>query len=147
MTCNFLDLGGASDWLKQISLGARPIRSTTQSLEVTAIWSALVPQYSPFFSPSPSPLKYMNSCLHGKRLKRRNKKGILDNLGDWGLAFVRYLRVLWSLGEHVIYERSVIFSSLCVISDATLSFQNPQAIQQYNTQSPDFSRDEGAYSL
>ena len=95
MTCNFLDLGSASNWLKQISLGARPIRSTTQSLEGTAIWRALVPQYSPFFCPSPSPLKYMNSCLDGKgkRLKRRNEKGILDNLGDWGLAFDRYLRL------------------------------------------------------
>ena len=88
MTCNFLDLGGASDWLKQISLGARPIRSTTQSLEVTAIWRALVPQYSPFFSLSL--LKYMNQLLvwQGKTSKT-NEKGILDNLGDWGLAFVR----------------------------------------------------------
>ena len=30
MTSYYLDLGIASDWLKQISLAARPIRSTTQ---------------------------------------------------------------------------------------------------------------------
>ena len=30
MTCHYLDVGRASDWLKQISLAARPIRSTTQ---------------------------------------------------------------------------------------------------------------------
>ena len=30
MTCRFRDLSSASDWLKQISLAARPIRSTTQ---------------------------------------------------------------------------------------------------------------------
>ena len=29
MTCRYLDQGTASDWLKQISLAARPIRSTT----------------------------------------------------------------------------------------------------------------------
>ena len=29
MTCHYLDLGRASDWLKQIFLAARPIRSTT----------------------------------------------------------------------------------------------------------------------
>ena len=28
-TCHYLDLSSASDWLKQISLAARPIRSTT----------------------------------------------------------------------------------------------------------------------
>ena len=145
MTCNFLDLGSASDWLKQISLGARPIRSTTQSLEVTAIWRALVPHILPLFLPLPPQVH--EQLLAWKRLKRRNEKGILDNLGDWGLAFVRHLRVLWSLGEHVTYERSVIFSSVYVISDATLLFQNPQTIQQYNTQSPNFSGDEGAYSL
>ena len=48
-TCHFRDLGSASDWLKQISLAAQPIRITTQ------IWvvkrhqygiSALVPQMS-----------------------------------------------------------------------------------------------------
>ena len=93
-----LDLGRASDWLKEISLGARPIRSTTQSLEVTAIWRGLVPQYSPFFSPSsppPLPLKYVNQLFawQGKTSKT-NEKGILDNLEDWGLAFDRYLRVL-----------------------------------------------------
>ena len=30
MTRHYLDLGSASDWLKQISRAARPIRSTTQ---------------------------------------------------------------------------------------------------------------------
>ena len=29
MTCYYPDLGGASDWLKQISIAAQPIRSTT----------------------------------------------------------------------------------------------------------------------
>ena len=70
-----LDLGRASDWLKQIFLGARPIRSTTQSLEVTAIWRVLLPQYSPFFSPSP--LKYMNQLLAWKgKTSKTNEKGI-----------------------------------------------------------------------
>ena len=31
MACHYLDLGRASDWLKQIFLAARPIRSTTQT--------------------------------------------------------------------------------------------------------------------
>ena len=30
MTCYYLDVGIASDWLKQTSLAARPVRSTTQ---------------------------------------------------------------------------------------------------------------------
>ena len=46
MTCHYPGLGSAADWLKQISLAARPIRNTTQ------IWvvidhqrsSAVVPQ-------------------------------------------------------------------------------------------------------
>ena len=35
MTWHYRDLGGASDWLKQISLAARPIRSTTKIWVVT----------------------------------------------------------------------------------------------------------------
>ena len=35
MTCYFLDLGSASDWLEKISLVARPIRYTTQIWVVT----------------------------------------------------------------------------------------------------------------
>ena len=35
MTCRYVDQGTASDWLKRISLGARPIRSTTQIWVVT----------------------------------------------------------------------------------------------------------------
>ena len=35
MTCHYSDLGSTSDWLKQISLAERPIRSTTQILVVT----------------------------------------------------------------------------------------------------------------
>ena len=35
MTRHYSDLGSASDWLKQISLAERPIRSTTQILVVT----------------------------------------------------------------------------------------------------------------
>ena len=35
MTRRYLDLGSASDWLKQISYAARPIRSTTQIWVVT----------------------------------------------------------------------------------------------------------------
>ena len=35
MTCHNLDLDSASDWLKQISFAARPIRSTTQIWVVT----------------------------------------------------------------------------------------------------------------
>ena len=49
MTCNYPDLGSTSDWLKQISLVARPIGSTTQIWIVTRHQyeiSALVPQTS-----------------------------------------------------------------------------------------------------
>ena len=35
MTCHYQDLRSASDWLKQISQVARPIRSTTQIWLVT----------------------------------------------------------------------------------------------------------------
>ena len=35
MTCYFSGLGCAFDWLKQVSLAARPIRSTTQTWVVT----------------------------------------------------------------------------------------------------------------
>ena len=35
MTRHYSDLGSAFDWLKQISLPERPIRSTTQILVVT----------------------------------------------------------------------------------------------------------------
>ena len=35
MTCHYLGLGSASDWLKQISRAARPIRITTQIWVVT----------------------------------------------------------------------------------------------------------------
>ena len=35
MTCHYSDLGSASDWLKQISLAARPIRITTPILVVS----------------------------------------------------------------------------------------------------------------
>ena len=35
MTRHYADLGSAFDWLKQISLPERPIRSTTQILVVT----------------------------------------------------------------------------------------------------------------
>ena len=39
MTRHYPDLGGASDWLNQISHAARPIRSTTQ------IWVVMRHQY------------------------------------------------------------------------------------------------------
>ena len=49
MTCHFPALGSATDWLKQISIAAQPIRSTTQLWVVTrheyGIY-ALVPQSS-----------------------------------------------------------------------------------------------------
>ena len=35
MTRHYSDLGSAFDWLKQISLAERPIRSTTQIVAVT----------------------------------------------------------------------------------------------------------------
>ena len=35
MMCHYPDLGSASDWLKQVSLAARPIRITTQIQVVT----------------------------------------------------------------------------------------------------------------
>ena len=116
MTCNFLDLGGASDWLKQISLWARPIRSTTQSLEVTGIWRALVPQYTPFFSPSPSPLKYMNQ-LHawlGKTSKKKKRKRNSRQPGRLGASFRSVLkstmitwgtRDLWKVGNFLFTLR------------------------------------------
>ena len=49
MTCHYPDLGGASDWLKQISHATRPIRSTTEIWVVTPHQfgiSALVSQTS-----------------------------------------------------------------------------------------------------
>ena len=49
MTRHYPDLGSASDWFNQISLAARPIRSTTQILVVTRHQygiSALVSQTS-----------------------------------------------------------------------------------------------------
>ena len=49
MTCHYPDLGRASDWLKQISHTAQPIRSTTQIWVVTQHQygiSALVSQTS-----------------------------------------------------------------------------------------------------
>ena len=42
MTCYYLDVGIASDWLKQTSLAARPVRSTTQ------IWVVKRHQYGIF---------------------------------------------------------------------------------------------------
>ena len=39
MTCDYPDLGSASDWLKQVSRAALPIRSTTQ------IWIVARHQY------------------------------------------------------------------------------------------------------
>ena len=49
MTCHYSDLGSASDWLKQITVAARPIRSATQTRVVSRHQygiSALVPQTS-----------------------------------------------------------------------------------------------------
>ena len=49
MTCSYPDLGGASDWLKQIFHSVRPIRSTTKIWMVTSLQygiSALVSQTS-----------------------------------------------------------------------------------------------------
>ena len=114
MTCNFLDLGSASDWLKQISLGSRPIRSTTQSLEGTAIWRALVPQYTPFFSPSP--LKYMNQLLawQGKTFKKKKGKRNSRQPRRLGASFRSVLkstmitwgtRDLWKVGNFVFTLR------------------------------------------
>ena len=104
MTCNFLDLGSASDWLKQISLGARPFRSTTQSLEVAAIWRALVPQYvySPFFSPSL--LKYMNQLLawQGTTSKKKKRKRNCRQPGRLGASFRSVLKstmITWGTRE------------------------------------------------
>ena len=55
MTCHFPALGSATDWLKQISIAAQPIRSTTQLWVVTrheyGIY-ALVPQSSFFVQTS-----------------------------------------------------------------------------------------------
>ena len=55
MTYHFPALGSASDWLKQISLAAQPIRSTTQLWVVTrhqyGVY-ALVPQSSFFVQTS-----------------------------------------------------------------------------------------------
>ena len=51
MTCHYPDLDGASDWLKQISLTARSIRSTTQIWVVTCHQygiSELVPPHTSF---------------------------------------------------------------------------------------------------
>ena len=42
MMCHCPDLGSASDWLKQVSLAARPIRITTQ------IWVVTHHQYGRF---------------------------------------------------------------------------------------------------
>ena len=114
MTCNFLGLGSVSDWLKQISSGARPIRSTTQSLEVTAIWRALVPQYTPFFSPSP--LKYMNQLLawQGKTFKKKERKRSSRQPGRLGASFRSVLkstmitwetRDLWKVGNFLFTLR------------------------------------------
>ena len=38
MTCHYPDLGGASDWLNQISHMTRPIKSTTQ-IWVSSVWN------------------------------------------------------------------------------------------------------------
>ena len=114
MTCNFLGLGSVSDWLKQISSGARPIRSNTQSLEVTAIWRALVPQYTPFFSPSP--LKYMNQLLawQGKTFKKKERKRSSRQPGRLGASFRSVLkstmitwetRDLWKVGNFLFTLR------------------------------------------
>ena len=114
MTCNFLDLGSASDWLKQIFLGARPIRSTTQSLEVTAIWRALVPQYTPFFFPFP--LKYMNQLLAWQRktFKKKKRKRNSRQPGRLGASFRSVLkramitwgtRDLWKVGNFLFTLR------------------------------------------
>ena len=55
MTCHFPALGSATDWLKQISIAAQPIRSTTQLWVATrheyGIY-ALVPQSSFFVQTS-----------------------------------------------------------------------------------------------
>ena len=55
MTCHFPALGSATDWLKQISIAAQPIRSATQLWVVTrreyGIY-ALVPQSSFFVQTS-----------------------------------------------------------------------------------------------
>ena len=46
MMCHNPDLGSASDWLKQVSLTARPIRITTQIQVVTYGRFVLVPDTS-----------------------------------------------------------------------------------------------------
>ena len=74
MKCNFLDLGSASDWLKQISVVARPIGSATLASDSnmdgarSSVLSLLLP--------SPPPLKYMNQLLawQGKTSKKKNTK-------------------------------------------------------------------------
>ena len=78
MTHPYKDLGSASDWLKQISLAARPIRSTTQIWVVTHHQypiSALVPQTLPRGKTSRVVAKY------GLFLQARDKLGCqhLDN--------------------------------------------------------------------
>ena len=78
MTHPYKDLGSASDWLKQISLAARPIRRTTQIWVVTHHQypiSALVPKTLPRGKTSRVVAKY------GLFLQARDKLGCqhLDN--------------------------------------------------------------------
>ena len=73
MTSNYLDLGRASDWLKQIShAAARPIRSTTQNWIVTRHQygiSALVSQTSFGGETSDGVVKCGLLFFHTRKLK------------------------------------------------------------------------------
>ena len=78
MTHPHKDLGSASDWLKQISLAARPIRSTTQIWVLTHHQyriSALVPQTLPRGKTSSVVAKYRLFLQAGDKLGCRH----LDN--------------------------------------------------------------------
>ena len=150
MKCNFLDLGSASDWLKQISVVARPIGSATLASDSnmdgarSSVLSLLLP------SPPPPHSSTWISCLHGKgkRLKRRIRKRNSRQPGRLGTSFRSVLkstmitwetRDLWKVGNFLFTLR--YFRCYLVISEPPSNPSIQPAIPWF------ISRDEGAYSL
>ena len=82
--------------------------------------------------------KYYAIAWQGKTFKKRKRKRNSKQPGILGASFRLVLKstmITWGTRDLWIVGN---FLSLYVISDATLLFPNPQAIHQYNTQSPDY---------
>ena len=67
MTRHYPDLGSASDWLKQISQAAQPIRSTTQIWVATRQQQQQQQQHCLYFTPNIQEIKIYNNSTDNDR--------------------------------------------------------------------------------